>query len=77
MARFHIPEKEKCPSNGYTVKYGKDMIDLFCDNPKKYKSLDVYIGAINDAITIYKYSEYISRDWIEYVINTLSKYIER
>ena len=53
------------------------MIDLFCDNPKKYKSLDVYIGAINDAITIYKYSEYISRDWIEYVINTLSKYIER
>lgn len=75
MAKFHIPEKEKCPSNGYTVKYGKGTIEEFCNDPEKFRA-DMYIGAINDAITIYKYSEYITRDWIEYVINSLSPYIK-
>lgn len=75
MATFHIPEKEKCPSNGYTVKYNKAIIDEFCNEPDRFKP-DMYTGAINDAITIYKYSDYISRDWIEYVIATLSRYIK-
>lgn len=75
MAKFYIPEKEKCPSNGYTPKYGKGLIDEFCNNPDKF-SPDMYVGAINDAITIYKYSNYITRDWIEYVIDTLSPYIK-
>ncbi len=74
MKLFSIPQKEKCPSNGYTVKYSKDMIDEFCDNPDNFKT-DMYVGAINDAITIYKYTKDISRDWIEYVIDKLSKYI--
>ncbi len=75
MEKFSIPKKEKCPSNGYTTKYNKSTIDEFCDNPDKYKSVS-YIGVINDAITIYKYSDYISREWIEYVIRKLSPYIK-
>lgn len=75
MAKFYIPEKEKCPSNGFTVKYSKETIEEFCNNPSQYSSY-MYTGAINDAITIYKYSDYIKRDWIEYVINSLSPYIK-
>lgn len=75
MANFHIPEKEKCPSNGFTTKYDKAVIDEFCNNPDDFKA-DMYVGAINDAITIYRYFDYISRDWIEYVINRLSPYIK-
>lgn len=76
MARFAIPDKEPCPSNGYTAKYDKGLIDEFCNNPSKYSS-DMYVGAINSAITHYKYSDYITREWIEYVIDTLSRYIEK
>lgn len=75
MENFSIPKKEKCPANGYTTKYSKSIIEEFCDNPDKYKP-SMYIGAINDAITIYKYSEFISQAWIEDVINTLSPYIK-
>lgn len=75
MKRFSIPEKEKCPSNGFTTTYSKGTIDEFCNNPDNFKA-DMYTGAINSAITIYKYSEYISRDWLEYVINRLSPYIK-
>ncbi len=75
MSRFEIPEKEKCPSNGYTVPYTRDFIDEMCNNPKGYRS-DMYIGAINSALVIYKYSPYISKDWIEYVIRRLEPYID-
>lgn len=75
MEEFCIPKKEKRPSYGYTITYSKETIEEFCDNPNKYKS-NMYIGAINDAITIYKYEDYISRAWIEHVINTLRKYIK-
>ena len=74
MKKFYIPEKEKCPPNGYQLTYSKGTIDEFCENPWYYKA-HMYIGAINDAITIYKYNEHISRDWVEHVIRILSKYI--
>lgn len=75
MEKFDIPEKEKCPENGYTIKYTKWVIEEFCDNPSKYSS-SMYRGAINDAIVLYKYSSWISRDWVEYVIDTLLPYID-
>lgn len=75
MKKFQIPKKEKCPSNGYTVKYHKEIIDEYCDNPQKFNS-SIYKGVINDAITIYKYTSQISEEWIEYVINRLSPYIK-
>jgi hypothetical protein len=75
MEKFDIPEKEKCPENGYTINYDKELIEEFCDNPSKYSS-SMCRGAINDAIVLYKYSSWISRDWVEYVIDTLSPYID-
>lgn len=71
MSKYFIPEKEKCPPNGYSVNFSKATIDEFCNNPELYKK-DLFKGAINDAITIYKYSDYISKEWIEYVLDRLS-----
>lgn len=75
MIKFYIPEKEKCPKNGYQVKYSKNFIEEICQNPNEFNS-NLFVGAINDAMTIYKYSDYLTRNWIEFVINSLSPYIK-
>lgn len=58
--------------SGYTVNHSIDMINLYCDDPAKYKRWQLR-EAMNDAEVHYEYGN-ASKDWYEYVIRTLSPY---
>ena len=58
--------------SGYTVKHSIDVIDEICNDPERYKNL--IQGALNDARTHYE-SGNKSKDWYDYVVRTLSRYL--
>lgn len=54
----------------YTVKCDIGLIDLICENPKRYKNL--IQAAINDAKVHYENGN-ASKQWYDYVVKRLSE----
>lgn len=58
---------------GYTVTNSIDLINEYCENPTAYKKWQLQ-AAINDAKIHYQYGN-ASKEWYDYVVAKLSKYV--